>query len=99
MTFFCALDDSFALLLPNDSALLPPLCIWRMKKSQKPSTSRNGRPGQQEGGPRVGRRFAGGDLDAALEQLVGEPVVLLRRDGPELIAVPGDVRECRCRSS
>ena len=42
VTFFCELDDSFALLLPNDSALLPPLCIWRMKKTQKPMMSRNG---------------------------------------------------------
>ena len=36
VTFFCELDDSFALPLPNDSALLPPLCIWRMKKIQNP---------------------------------------------------------------
>ena len=42
VTFFCELDDSFALLLPNDSALLPPLCIWRMKKTQKPIISRTG---------------------------------------------------------
>ena len=41
VTFFCA-DESFALLLPNDSALLPPLCIWRMKKIQKPIISRIG---------------------------------------------------------
>ena len=42
VTFFCELDESFALLLPNDSALLPPLCIWRMKKIQKPIISRIG---------------------------------------------------------
>src|SRR5690606_4518545 len=42
VTFFWELDDSFALLLPNDSALLPPLCIWRMKKIQKPMRSRIG---------------------------------------------------------
>ena len=42
VTFFCVLDDSFALLLPNDSALLPPLCIWRMKNSQNPIISRMG---------------------------------------------------------
>ena len=42
VTFFWVLDDSFALLLPNDSALLPPLCIWRMKKIQKPIISRIG---------------------------------------------------------
>ena len=42
VTFFCELDDSFALLLPNDSALLPPLCICRMKKTQNPMMSRNG---------------------------------------------------------
>src|SRR6478735_1406081 len=42
VTFFCAEEDSFALLLPNDSALLPPLCTWRMKKIQKPMSSRMG---------------------------------------------------------
>ena len=42
VTFFCELDESFALLLPNDSALLPPLCICRMKKIQKPIISRTG---------------------------------------------------------
>ena len=42
VTFFCAPDDSFALLLPNDSALLPPLCICRMKKIQNPIISRAG---------------------------------------------------------
>ena len=42
VTFFCADDESFALLLPNDSALLPPLCTWRMKKTQKPIISRIG---------------------------------------------------------
>ena len=40
--FFCDPEDSFALLLPNDSALLPPLCIWRMKKIQKPIISSAG---------------------------------------------------------
>jgi len=35
VTFFWALDESFALLLPNDSALLPPLCIWRIRKIRK----------------------------------------------------------------
>ena len=34
VTFFCELLDSFALLLPKESALLPPLCIWRMKRSR-----------------------------------------------------------------
>src|SRR5258705_13468431 len=42
VTFFDALDESFALLLPNESALLPPLCIWRMQKIQKPIMSRMG---------------------------------------------------------
>ena len=42
VTFFCELDESFALLLPNESALLPPLCIWRMKKIQKPISRRMG---------------------------------------------------------
>src|SRR5437762_9548676 len=42
VTFFCELDDSFALLLPNESALLPPLCICRMKKIQNPTISRTG---------------------------------------------------------
>ena len=42
VTFFCELDDSFALLLPNDSALLPPLCICRMKKIQNPIINSTG---------------------------------------------------------
>ena len=42
VTFFCVPDDSFALLLPNESALLPPLCIWRMKKIQNPIISSAG---------------------------------------------------------
>ena len=42
VTFFWAEDDSFALLLPNDSALLPPLCTCRMKKIQNPINSRMG---------------------------------------------------------
>ena len=42
VTFFCADVVNFALLLPNDSALLPPLCTWRMKKIQKPISNRIG---------------------------------------------------------
>ena len=42
VTFFCELDESFARLLPNDSALFPPLCICRMMNSQKPIISRMG---------------------------------------------------------
>src|SRR5687768_923766 len=42
VTFFCADEDSFALLLPNDNALLPPLWTWRMKKIQNPISRRIG---------------------------------------------------------
>ncbi len=42
VTFFCELEDSFARDFPNDSALFPPLCIWRMMNSQKPIISRIG---------------------------------------------------------
>ena len=42
VTFFCELEDSLALLLPNESALLPPLCICRMKKIQKPIINMTG---------------------------------------------------------
>ena len=31
-----------ALDLPNESALLPPDCIWRMKKIQKPTSTKSG---------------------------------------------------------
>ena len=78
VTFFCELDDSFALLLPNDSALLPPLCIWRMKKIQKPIISSIGRPGVEQRRPRAGRRLLRLDDDAAVDQLVGQPFVLAR---------------------
>ncbi len=42
VTFFCELDESLARLLPNESALLPPVCICRMKKIQKPRMRRSG---------------------------------------------------------
>src|SRR5215203_3630005 len=42
VTFFCADEESFALLFPNDSALLPPLWTCRMKKTQNPIISRMG---------------------------------------------------------
>ena len=42
VTFFCWLASSLALDLPKERALLPPLCIWRMKKIQKPISSRKG---------------------------------------------------------
>jgi hypothetical protein len=34
--------SSFARLLPNDMALPPPPCIWRMKKIQTPTRRMNG---------------------------------------------------------
>jgi len=42
VTFFCWLASSLAFDLPKDSALFPPLCIWRMKKTQKPMRRRKG---------------------------------------------------------
>ena len=42
VTFFCWLARSLALDLPKERALLPPLCICRMKKIQKPISSRKG---------------------------------------------------------
>ena len=42
VTFFCWLASSLALDLPKESALLPPLCICRMKKTQKPTSRANG---------------------------------------------------------
>ena len=92
VTFFCELDDSFALLLPNDSALLPPLCIWRMKKIQKPIMSRTGAHEYSSDAHGTGGRFLRLDLHAAFDQLVGEAVVLRRRVGMEPVAV---LRECR----
>ena len=74
VTFFWELEDSFALLLPNDSALLPPLCIWRMKKIQKPTIKQHGRPRVQQRRPRTGRRLPRLDDDAVLVQLVDEAV-------------------------
>jgi hypothetical protein len=36
VTFFCCDASSLALDLPKERALLPPLCICRMKKTQNP---------------------------------------------------------------
>jgi len=40
--FFCCTESRRALLLPNDIALLPPVCIWRMKKNQMAPNRMNG---------------------------------------------------------
>ena len=42
VTFFCVGVSSLALDLPKDSALLPPACIWRMKKNQIATSRING---------------------------------------------------------
>ena len=42
VTFFCWPEKSLARLLPKAMALLPPACIWRMKKIQKRMRRRNG---------------------------------------------------------
>ena len=42
VTFFCWEASSLAFDLPKERALFPPLCIWRMKKIQKPMSSRKG---------------------------------------------------------
>ena len=73
VTFFCELDDSFALLLPNDSALLPPLCIWRMKKIQKPITSRKGAHEYSSDAHGLTVCFLDVDVDVPLDQLLTSP--------------------------
>ncbi len=42
VTFFCELDHSVALLLPNESSVLPPRGICRTKKINTPMSSRIG---------------------------------------------------------
>ena len=42
VTFFRSSVSMRARLLPNDRALFPPICIWRMKKNQRPRKSTNG---------------------------------------------------------
>src|SRR5205814_6352608 len=34
-TFFCCMESRRARLLPNDKALFPPVCIWRIMKNQR----------------------------------------------------------------
>ena len=40
--FFCCVVSRRARLLPNDRALLPPVCICRIMKIQKPIKSKKG---------------------------------------------------------
>src|SRR5258708_31459311 len=40
--FFCCMESRRARLLPNDMALFPPICIWRIMKNQKAARSRKG---------------------------------------------------------
>ncbi len=42
VTFLPEVFRSLALLLPNERALLPPVCIWRMKKIHRPTMSSTG---------------------------------------------------------
>ena len=42
VTFFRSSVSMRARLLPNDRALLPPICIWRIKKNQSPRKRTNG---------------------------------------------------------
>ena len=79
VTFFCVLDESLAGLFPNDSTLLPPpLCIRRMKKTQKPTMSRIGAHPYNKRGPQRARGLACGYSNVALDKAVGEPFVLRR---------------------
>ena len=76
VTFFCELDESFALLLPNESALLPPLCIWRMKKIQKPIRSRMGAHEYSSCAQGLCVGSLAVDENALRDQLVGQALVL-----------------------
>ena len=42
VTFLPLAFSSLALLLPKESARLPPLCIWRMKNTQRPMIRSSG---------------------------------------------------------
>ncbi len=42
VTFFCCMESSRAWLLPKESALLPPVCIWRIMMNQRAPRSMNG---------------------------------------------------------
>jgi hypothetical protein len=78
VTFFCELDESLALLLPNDSALLPPLCIWRMKTNQKPTMRSIGAQVKKSDAQGLAVAYLCRDADAARNQFVGKTVVLHR---------------------
>src|SRR5208337_4950057 len=52
VTFFCCMESKRARLLPNDNALLPPDCIWRiMKNHSAPITTNGARVCSQTGQP------------------------------------------------
>ena len=42
VTFFCCMESSRARLLPNDKALLPPVCICRIMKNHSAASSASG---------------------------------------------------------
>ena len=42
VTFFCCMESSRARLLPNDKALFPPVCIWRIMKNQRAASRISG---------------------------------------------------------
>ena len=72
--------SSFARLLPNDIALPPPTCIWRMKKIQTPISSSIGAhctSATTYQGSRVLRPRL--DLDALLAQHANQVGILAAR--------------------
>ena len=90
VTFFCELDDSLALLLPNESALLPPALHLPHEEDPEADHQQNGRPRVEQRGPRTGGRLARGDDDSALEQSVRQPFKLRGGVGAEtLVALAG----------
>ncbi len=42
VTFFCCMESSRARLLPNERALFPPVCIWRIMKNQSAASKISG---------------------------------------------------------
>ena len=74
------------------SALLPPLWTCRMKKIQKPITSRMGAQDNSSAAQGEAVGSLAFDDDALLDEAVGEPLVLDRREAPEEFLALGRAR-------
>ena len=89
--FFCCMESRRARDLPKLMALLPPDCIWRRRKNQRPRRRAKGASWISRLEPGVGVLILDGDVDAVIAQRLIHVRVVGRDGGVELGLVIAEV--------